>query len=146
MKKDHIHKLRRHQYKTGTSVFFCADDCTFKIGVELALGKKSICWRCGNPFTMTPYSLRLAKPHCENCHKSKGNKNVPGIKLPEDYTGPDRREVPTRRELDPTVLPQVAEQTISSLKERLSSSPIQYRELPSEFTPIDDEDDDEDIL
>jgi hypothetical protein len=30
-----------------------------------------LCWRCGNEFIMNEYSLRLAKPHCEGCHKPK---------------------------------------------------------------------------
>lgn len=72
MSKTHIHKLRRRSYKTGSSVFFCTgDDCTFKIGVEFSLGKKCLCWRCGNEMSLTPYSMRLAKPHCESCHKYK---------------------------------------------------------------------------
>ena len=68
----HIHKLKRVKYKSGNSVFFCAlPDCNFKINPSLALGKRSLCWRCGEPFIMNEYSLRLAKPHCENCHKPK---------------------------------------------------------------------------
>lgn len=71
-KKDHIHKLKRVIYKSGNRVFFCAlPDCTFKINPALALGKRSICWRCGKDFILTDYCLRLAKPHCENCHKPK---------------------------------------------------------------------------
>ncbi len=40
---------------------------------KLALGKKSICWRCGEEFILNEYSLRLVKPHCSKCHKPKGN-------------------------------------------------------------------------
>lgn len=54
-------------------VFFCAlPDCSYKTNTSLALGKRSICWRCGNDFIMDEYSLRLAKPHCSNCHKPRG--------------------------------------------------------------------------
>lgn len=67
----HIHKLRRHTYKSGTAVYFCALDCSYKTSVALAFGKKTICWRCNNPFSMNEYSMRLAKPHCESCHKPK---------------------------------------------------------------------------
>jgi len=69
---EHVHKLKRHTYETGNKIFFCAlPDCKFKIKLGLALGKRSICWRCGEPFIMNEYSIRLAKPHCEDCHKSK---------------------------------------------------------------------------
>ena len=68
----HIHKFRRLKYKSGNSIFFCAlPDCNQKINISLALGKRSICWRCEEPFIMSEYSLRLAKPHCSNCHKTK---------------------------------------------------------------------------
>lgn len=70
---DHVHKFKRHTYETGTKVFFCAlPKCNKKLKVALALGKECICWRCGEVFILTEYSLRLVKPHCENCHKSKG--------------------------------------------------------------------------
>lgn len=72
MKEKHVHKLKKIKYKSGNATFFCAlPDCSFKINPALALGKRSICWRCGNEFIMSEYSLRLAKPHCENCHKPK---------------------------------------------------------------------------
>lgn len=71
-KEKHIHKFRRHRYASGNTVFFCAQpDCTVKITPALALGKRSICWRCGEPFILSEYSIRLAKPHCDNCHKPK---------------------------------------------------------------------------
>lgn len=68
----HVHKLKRHMHKSGNATLFCTlPDCQFKINPAFALGKRSICWRCGNDFIMTEYSLRLAKPHCESCHKPK---------------------------------------------------------------------------
>lgn len=68
----HTHKLRRHRYKSGNVVYFCAlPDCNYKIATGLALGKRVVCWRCGDEFLMNEYSIRLAKPHCENCHKPK---------------------------------------------------------------------------
>ena len=72
-KEKHIHKLKRLKYKSGSVIFFCSlPDCSFKINISLALGKRSICWRCGDTFIMTEYALRLAKPHCEKCHHPKG--------------------------------------------------------------------------
>lgn len=70
--KKHIHKLKRHRFGSGNTIYFCTlPDCSYKIKQPLALGKESICNRCGNAFIMNEYSIRLAKPHCTDCHKSK---------------------------------------------------------------------------
>lgn len=70
--QDHIHKLKRHRYSSGNIIYFCAlPDCPYKITPPLALGKRAVCWRCGEPFILSDYAIRLAKPHCENCHKPK---------------------------------------------------------------------------
>lgn len=70
--KDHVHKLKRHNYKTGSKIYFCTlPDCSYKIAPALALGKRCECWRCGNSFILNEYSIRLAKPHCDACHKPK---------------------------------------------------------------------------
>src|SRR5882762_4608159 len=84
----HIHKLKRHTHKSGTSVYFCTlPDCSYKVNPALALGKRSICWRCGESFILAEYSLRLAKPHCENCHKPKKEKDdIMPDKLPGEIT------------------------------------------------------------
>ena len=72
MIEKHVHKFKRLKFKSGNTIFFCAlPDCNQKLNTSLALGKRSLCWRCGEPFIMNEYSLRLAKPHCENCHKPK---------------------------------------------------------------------------
>lgn len=84
-KEIHTHKFKRLRYKSGNEIFFCAlPDCSKKLSTALALGKRSICWRCGNEFIMSEYSLRLAKPHCEACHKSKKDIEIPVI-LGIDY-------------------------------------------------------------
>lgn len=71
-KTQHVHKYKRIIYKSGNAVFFCAlPDCSNKINPVLALGKRSICWRCEEVFILSEYSLRLAKPHCDACHKTK---------------------------------------------------------------------------
>ena len=68
----HVHKFKRLKYKSGNTIFFCAlPDCAQKINISLALGKRSICWRCNSVFIMDEYTLRLSKPHCQNCHKPK---------------------------------------------------------------------------
>lgn len=67
------------KYKsTGHAIFHCVlTDCYFKIDVPLALGKKAVCWRCAKDFVMNEYSLRLARPHCHNCTKTKNE--VPDV-------------------------------------------------------------------
>jgi hypothetical protein len=85
----HIHKFKRLTYKSGNTVFFCVDaDCNKKLNTSLALGKRSICWRCGEPFILTEYSLRLAKPHCDSCHKPKNDSRkefLPDLKSMEEH-------------------------------------------------------------
>lgn len=81
----HVHKFKRLRYKSGNEIFFCAlPDCSQKINPALALGKRSICWRCGEPFIMSEYSLRLAKPHCDACHKPKNDTKIPWIHEPTE--------------------------------------------------------------
>lgn len=68
---NHIHKFRRKIYKTGNSVYFCVDDCNYKIGVEFSLGKMTRCNNCDKAFQMNEYSIRAAKPKCMDCIKRK---------------------------------------------------------------------------
>lgn len=78
IKEKHTHKLKRLRYKSGNVIFFCTlPDCKFKSSVPLLLGKRNICWRCGEEFLMTDYALRLAKPHCDDCHHSKSDSEEP---------------------------------------------------------------------
>lgn len=69
--KEHLHKLKRHVYPNGTKVYFCTNNCNFKVDVAFALGKEVLCNICDTPFTMNEYSIKLAKPHCANCGKMK---------------------------------------------------------------------------
>jgi len=70
MAAKHIHKLRKHTYKTGIKIFFCTlIDCHYKVEAPLAIGKESICNICGNPFIMNEYTIKLTKPHCTGCGK-----------------------------------------------------------------------------
>ena len=90
-KSQHIHKFKRLRYKSGNEIFFCTlPDCSQKINPALALGKRSLCWRCGEPFIMNEYSLRLAKPHCENCHKPKEVKETLDEIIPSEPSLADR--------------------------------------------------------
>jgi len=83
LKTAHIHKFKRLRYKSGNEIFFCTlPDCNKRINIPLALGKRSICWRCGKDFIMNEYSLRLAKPHCDACHKSKKDVDISFLNSP----------------------------------------------------------------
>ena len=70
----HVHKLRRHEYKNNEQIYFCVLDCDYKIKVELALGKTTLCNKCNKPFILNPYALRLAKPICSSCKGVKSPK------------------------------------------------------------------------
>lgn len=69
----HIHKLKKHKYaKTGHSIYFCVlPDCHYKIDHALALGKRTICNICSVEFVMTEATLKLFRPHCNDCGKVK---------------------------------------------------------------------------
>lgn len=70
-KPKHIHKLRRHRYPNGTTVYFCILNCSFKIDPALALGKEVLCNRCDNPFFLDKYALKRSQPYCHDCKKTK---------------------------------------------------------------------------
>jgi late competence protein required for DNA uptake (superfamily II DNA/RNA helicase) len=150
--KNHIHQLRRKRYKTGQPFFYCiGEDCTFKINADLALNKRTLCNRCGQPFLLTPYSMKLAKPHCENCHKSKSTTSS-GNNFLDNFTpgGFTRHEEMTtdgtnlQERLSAVVSPEVQVNPAedSSTSERPSAtginSPVLYRTL--------EDDDEDDIL
>lgn len=135
----HTHKLRRHTYKaTGNSVFFCTlTDCSYKIETQFSLGKETLCNRCGQPFIMTNYAVRLAKPHCMSCHRSvASNQGVELVStkiidslLPEVT---DRREIATRRS-DELVIR--SDEPLEAMRERMEAPKVSYREIQ-----IEDED------
>lgn len=82
-KLTHIHQFRRHNYKNGEQIYFCVLDCNFKVNVKLALGKQNICWICGKAFVLNEYSIRLAKPRCNNCRNVKIDKETKQLVFPE---------------------------------------------------------------
>jgi len=113
----HTHKLRRHKYSTGNTVYFCAlADCHYKIECVMALGKKSICNICGDEFIMTEYTVKLAKPHCEKCSKIK-------------MSGPDGKKHYVRRDSLP-VMASLANESTDELRSRLDNA----------ITPVMDDD------
>lgn len=105
--KSHTHKVKRLRYKNGETVFFCTkDNCHYKINVELSLGKRVECWRCGKPFELTVATKRMDKPHCSDCTKRRGNQ--------------PKMEFDLRR-ID-TSLPKEAIDNVSDLRARLQKS------------------------
>ena len=99
----HTHRLKRHRYKsTGSAIFHCVlPDCFFKIETHLALGKKAQCWRCNKDFIINEYSLRLARPHCTACTKSK-------------------EEIPTTEEPIKPIAMSIQDDNIASLRSRMT--------------------------
>lgn len=86
MSKKHVHKLKRHKYKNGEHIYFCVNDCKFKVNTKLALGTTTECWKCKQPFSMNEYSIRLDKPHCPNCTKRKDSANEATPTIPDIAT------------------------------------------------------------
>ena len=73
--KKHVHRLQRKRYKTGAGYYICTlPDCYFKVNCDLTLNKTSLCNKCGKPFLMNQYSIRLARPHCPECHQPNTKK------------------------------------------------------------------------
>jgi hypothetical protein len=103
----HIHKLKKHKYKTGIAVFFCTLDCSFKIEVPFALGKEALCNICGQAFTMNEYALKLTRPHCSKC----GRKEVKDIDGKKHYISKVNND---------QIISDIAANETSSLKDRLS--------------------------
>lgn len=102
----HIHRLKKHKYvKTGIAVFFCTLDCNYKVEAPFALGKESLCNICNEPFIMNEYTLKLVRPHCNNC----GRKQV------KDADG--KKHYVTR--VNTQILSTIASDEVDSLKSRL---------------------------
>ena len=51
--------------------------CVHHIRPELAIGRLSICWNCGEEFALTKYNIRKHKhPKCINCIDTKQKKTL----------------------------------------------------------------------
>jgi transcription initiation factor IIE alpha subunit len=124
--KTHTHKLRRKNYKTtGTAVFYCIDNCDYKIGVEFALGKLTRCNICNNTFAMNEYSIRAAKPRCMDCVKRK---TLSSLEV-TDANNLDGIRTVNR------ILANTAEDRVTSLKEQLEKTTT----IIKEYNPDDEE-------
>jgi formylmethanofuran dehydrogenase subunit E len=76
---NHVHKyVRVKKSAKATKTFFkCAiPACVHKVEKAFAIGRLSICNRCGNEFILDTRALDLAKPHCSDCTKSSKNEMV----------------------------------------------------------------------
>jgi hypothetical protein len=115
----HIHRLKKHRYKSGVSVFFCTlTDCNYKIEVPFSLGKESLCNICNEIFIMNEYTLKLVKPHCNNC----GRREVKDSNGVKHYI----------RKINTNVLLDIASDETASLKDRLKNVTIIQTAQPDE--------------
>lgn len=116
----HIHKLKRHTFRNGEQVYFCTlPHCKYKVVVALALGKEVICNRCGDPFIMNEVSIRLAKPHCDDCTAKR---------KPDTDTITER----VLETITPPVIASVRSTTehVSDLRSRIRSIGTTIKEVP----------------
>lgn len=75
----HVHKFKKVKLGRGKDyvVYACTlPDCTTYYPSELIVGKRSICWRCGEPFIITANLKNLTKLHCRNCTSEKGGREA----------------------------------------------------------------------
>jgi hypothetical protein len=54
-------------------------NCPHYIRLELALGRICICWRCNLEFVLNQKHLKLKKPHCDACTKSRLDKRIAAL-------------------------------------------------------------------
>lgn len=65
----HTHKYGQVKLgSNGYTVYKCfLPNCPHYVRKELALGRFSICWKCGGTFIMTATSIERLKPKCLDC-------------------------------------------------------------------------------
>lgn len=114
--RDHIHRLKRTTYSNGTKVYFCTNDCSYKLEVPFALGKIVECNLCEQPFKMNEYSIKLAKPHCNDCGKIQGKDPVTGKRTFKSKNQPIE------------AMSEIADTSVSSLKDRLGKVVMMEKE------------------
>ncbi len=62
------HKYRRFK---GKNVYHCVN-CPSYITGDYIIGHKSVCWKCGQEFTISDFKYLKMKPVCKNCMGEKG--------------------------------------------------------------------------
>ena len=64
-------KRHPHKYMKIRGIWYCAlPDCTHFMprNMELGvMGKKSVCWNCGEEFIMDERSIKMEQPICYDC-------------------------------------------------------------------------------
>jgi hypothetical protein len=78
LKPKHVHKYVR--IKLGRNKdrikYKCnLPGCPHYLEPELAVGRIALCNSCNEEFVMNKESIRLAKPHCDNCGKGSKKKD-----------------------------------------------------------------------
>ena len=77
-KQDHVHKyyLSYLNDKKTFPVYICMLGCSHYRRLDIMVGKKSICWRCGEVFTFTIEQVKRKprKPCCKSCVRRKGKR------------------------------------------------------------------------
>jgi hypothetical protein len=70
----HIHMYEKVKWGANKTIIWkcCLADCSHYLHVEFILGKKSICFKCGNPFLMTYSKLLRNRPKCDDCQSLSG--------------------------------------------------------------------------
>jgi hypothetical protein len=88
----HVHLYEKVKWgKEGTVIWKCQVlNCTHYLHVEFILGRTSICYKCGLPFTMTPPKLLRKKPKCDKCQQlsGQGPKRIDKVVAKKDEGSP----------------------------------------------------------
>lgn len=75
----HIHQYQRKNLAIPPKeyiVYACAlPNCTHYIPAKLAMGKQSLCNKCGNEFTLDRYAIwqQRVNPYCPSCRGEQAN-------------------------------------------------------------------------
>lgn len=83
--ENHIHKYQRE--KLGKLVIYrcMVPGCSHYVHKNLAVNRISICWYCDTPFVMTKKSVKLKKPHCQNCSVAHNAKPRPAAETASTF-------------------------------------------------------------
>jgi hypothetical protein len=96
--QNHVHRYERVDIGVNKKyeVYKCTlPDCPHYISEALVVGRKSICWRCGNVFTIQK-NLLFKKPHCSDCIERKVDEKTKETidKFIEEFTLPNVNTLP----------------------------------------------------
>ena len=69
MKPSHTHKYIRIKTDKKALMKCAIPGCRHFIARMLAVGRESLCWKCGEVFFLTMENTTLKKPCCETCRR-----------------------------------------------------------------------------